>query len=116
MFLRFTQMCSEKQFLTFFFPYYDALLVTGILYSTSTEQVESINAILNISSLKPIVNCLFALLCFRGLNGYADANNRGQGLNKEPIVLYQKHGPLQTIFDLLPNEVCFLVIFWTLSC
>lgn len=41
----------------------------------------------------------------RGLNGYADANNRRQDLNKEPIVLYQKHGPLQTIFNLLPDEV-----------
>lgn len=100
-------MCSEKQFLTCFFPYYDALLVTVNLYSTSTEQVESINAILNISSLKTYCKLiLFALLCFRGLNGYADAKNRRQDLNKEPIVLYQKHGPLQTIFNLLPDEVC----------
>ncbi|KAH6768232.1 C2 domain-containing protein / GRAM domain-containing protein [Perilla frutescens var. frutescens] len=41
----------------------------------------------------------------RGMNGYADTNTRGRTLNKEPVVLYQKHGPLQTIFNLLPDEV-----------
>lgn len=42
------------------------------------------------------------------MNGYAGANARrrisldGQG----PTVVHQKPGPLQTIFNLLPDEVC----------
>ncbi|KAL1557213.1 BAG-associated GRAM protein 1-like isoform X2 [Salvia divinorum] len=42
----------------------------------------------------------------RDLNGCADANiQRKGGLNNEPMVPYKKHGPLQTIFSLLPDEV-----------
>lgn len=41
----------------------------------------------------------------RGLDGHADANTRGRVLNKESTVRYQKYGPLQTIFNLLPDEV-----------
>ncbi|KAI3459836.1 hypothetical protein Pfo_016499 [Paulownia fortunei] len=42
----------------------------------------------------------------RDLNGYAGANTRRRALDKQgPMVLRQKHGPLQTVFDLLPDEV-----------
>lgn len=43
----------------------------------------------------------------RGLTGYAGANPRRRiSTNKqEPIVVHQKPGPLQTIFDLLPDEI-----------
>lgn len=54
---------------------------------------------------------MFTLLCFRGLNGCADANIQRKGLNKELMVPYKKHGPLQTIFSLLPDEVYLIVIF-----
>ncbi|PWA91114.1 C2 domain, GRAM domain protein [Artemisia annua] len=39
----------------------------------------------------------------RGLKGYAGANTRRRV--QEPIVVHQKPGPLQTIFDLLPDEI-----------
>ncbi|XP_057777107.1 BAG-associated GRAM protein 1-like isoform X2 [Salvia miltiorrhiza] len=41
----------------------------------------------------------------RGMNGCPDANVQRKGLSKEPMVPYQKHGPLQTIFSLLSDEV-----------
>ncbi|KAL3641534.1 BAG-associated GRAM protein 1 [Castilleja foliolosa] len=42
----------------------------------------------------------------RGLNGYAGANTRIRTLDKQgPTVVHQKPGPLQTIFNLLPDEV-----------
>ncbi|XP_042005079.1 BAG-associated GRAM protein 1-like isoform X2 [Salvia splendens] len=41
----------------------------------------------------------------RGLNGCADADIQRKRLNKELMVPYKKHGPLQTIFSLLPDEV-----------
>ncbi|GFQ04340.1 c2 and gram domain-containing protein at5g50170 [Phtheirospermum japonicum] len=41
-----------------------------------------------------------------GLNGYAGANARIRTLDKQgPTVVHQKPGPLQTIFNLLPDEV-----------
>ncbi|XP_075476180.1 BAG-associated GRAM protein 1 isoform X1 [Primulina tabacum] len=40
------------------------------------------------------------------LNGYAGAINRRRTLDKQrPTVVHQKPGPLQTIFNLLPDEV-----------
>nr|XP_043609763.1 BAG-associated GRAM protein 1 isoform X1 [Erigeron canadensis] len=43
----------------------------------------------------------------RDLKGYAGANPRRRiSVNKQgPIVVHQKPGPLQTIFDLLPDEI-----------
>ena len=42
----------------------------------------------------------------RGLNGYAGTKpRRKQG----PTVVHQKPGPLQTIFDLLPDEASFML-------
>ncbi|PIN26027.1 putative protein, contains GRAM domain [Handroanthus impetiginosus] len=42
----------------------------------------------------------------RDLNGYAGANTRRRPLDKQgPTVVHQKPGPLQTIFNLLPDEV-----------
>ncbi|XP_051133202.1 BAG-associated GRAM protein 1 isoform X2 [Andrographis paniculata] len=42
----------------------------------------------------------------RGLNGYAGANNRRRTLDRQgPTVVHQKAGPLQNIFNLLPDEV-----------
>ncbi|KAL6582359.1 BAG-associated GRAM protein 1 [Orobanche minor] len=43
---------------------------------------------------------------FLGLNGYAGANTRIRTLDRQgPTVVHQKPGPLQTIFNLLPDEV-----------
>lgn len=40
------------------------------------------------------------------MNGYAGANNRRRTLDRPgPTVVHQKPGPLQTIFDLPPDEV-----------
>lgn len=51
----------------------------------------------------------FNLLLGRVLNGYAGANPRRRPLDKQgPTVVHQKPGPLQTIFNLLPDEVLFL--------
>ncbi|KAL8479269.1 hypothetical protein ACS0TY_026217 [Phlomoides rotata] len=42
----------------------------------------------------------------RGLNGFAGANTRRRTLDKQgPTVVHQKPGPLQTIFNLLPDEI-----------
>ncbi|KAL8048937.1 hypothetical protein ABFX02_07G100400 [Erythranthe guttata] len=42
----------------------------------------------------------------RGLKGYAGATTRRRTLDKQgPTVVHQKPGPLQTIFNLLPDEV-----------
>ncbi|KAL1535391.1 BAG-associated GRAM protein 1 [Salvia divinorum] len=42
----------------------------------------------------------------RVLNGYAGANPRRRPLDKQgPTVVHQKPGPLQTIFNLLPDEI-----------
>ncbi|XP_022849166.1 BAG-associated GRAM protein 1-like isoform X1 [Olea europaea var. sylvestris] len=42
----------------------------------------------------------------RDLNGYAGANTRRRPKDKQgPTVVHQKPGPLQTIFNLLPDEV-----------
>ncbi|XP_011091545.1 BAG-associated GRAM protein 1 isoform X1 [Sesamum indicum] len=42
----------------------------------------------------------------RDLNGYAGANSRRRPLDKQgPTVVHQKPGPLQTIFNLLPDEI-----------
>lgn len=42
----------------------------------------------------------------RVVNGYAGANGRRRPLDKQgPTVVHQKPGPLQTIFNLLPDEV-----------
>ncbi|KAL5784178.1 hypothetical protein ACOSQ2_006570 [Xanthoceras sorbifolium] len=44
--------------------------------------------------------------CSRDMNGYAGANvPRRVSLDKGPTVVHQKPGPLQTIFNLLPDEV-----------
>ncbi|KAK4489096.1 hypothetical protein RD792_004890 [Penstemon davidsonii] len=41
----------------------------------------------------------------RDLNGYAGANTRRRTLDEQgPTVVHQKPGPLQTIFNLLPDE------------
>lgn len=49
------------------------------------------------------------ILLDRGLNGYAGANPRRRPLDKPgPTVVHQKPGPLQTIFNLLPDEALFL--------
>lgn len=48
---------------------------------------------------------LFKLLLGRGLNGFAGANTRRRTLDIQgPTVVHQKPGPLQTIFNLLPDE------------
>ncbi|XP_022722037.1 BAG-associated GRAM protein 1-like isoform X3 [Durio zibethinus] len=56
---------------------------------------------LHIKTIKLPVNCS------RGINGYAGASARRRiTLDKQgPTVVHQKPGPLQTIFDLLPDEV-----------
>ncbi|KAG8369407.1 hypothetical protein BUALT_Bualt14G0007900 [Buddleja alternifolia] len=46
----------------------------------------------------------------RGLNGYAGANTRRRPLDKQgPTIVHQKPGPLQTIFNLLPDEAYLLI-------
>lgn len=48
-----------------------------------------------------LISELVKKLYIRGLNGYAGTKaRRKQG----PTVVHQKPGPLQTIFDLLPDE------------
>ncbi|KAJ8755523.1 hypothetical protein K2173_019321 [Erythroxylum novogranatense] len=55
---------------------------------------------LNIKTLKLSINSA------RVMNGYSGANRRRTSLDKPgPTVVHQKPGPLQTIFDLLPDEV-----------
>ncbi|XVF29575.1 hypothetical protein REPUB_Repub15cG0132900 [Reevesia pubescens] len=56
---------------------------------------------LHIKTIKLPVNCS------RGINGYAGASARRRiTLDKQgPTVVHQKPGPLQTIFNLLPDEV-----------
>lgn len=53
---------------------------------------------------------------FSTINGYAGANARRRiSLDKpELTVVHQKPGPLQTIFELLPDEASFLepLLFW----
>lgn len=46
----------------------------------------------------------------RSMNGYAGANARRRiSTDKQgPTVVYQKPGPLQTIFNLPPDEVSFI--------
>lgn len=42
---------------------------------------------------------------FRALNGFAGADARRRMSSEQgPTVVHQKPGPLQTIFDLLPDE------------
>ncbi|KAJ8774837.1 hypothetical protein K2173_017283 [Erythroxylum novogranatense] len=55
---------------------------------------------LNIKTLKLSANST------RIMNGFAGANRRRLSIDKQrPTVVHQKPGPLQTIFDLLPDEV-----------
>ncbi|GFP97295.1 c2 and gram domain-containing protein at1g03370 [Phtheirospermum japonicum] len=50
------------------------------------------------------------LVSSRDLSGYAGANSRRRASDKQgPMILRQKHGPLQTIFNFLPDEILFLV-------
>ncbi|KAE8712342.1 hypothetical protein F3Y22_tig00110258pilonHSYRG00196 [Hibiscus syriacus] len=48
--------------------------------------------------------------CSRGINGYTGTNSRRRiSSDKQgPTVVHQKPGPLQTIFNLLPDEASFL--------
>ncbi|XWS13127.1 hypothetical protein CRYUN_Cryun36dG0011100 [Craigia yunnanensis] len=50
----------------------------------------------------------------RGINGYAGANARRRiTLDKQgPTVVHQKPGPLQTIFNLLPDELSLIKCFF----
>lgn len=53
----------------------------------------------------------------RVVNGYAGANGRRRPLDKQgPTVVHQKPGPLQTIFDLLPDEVSWVEFLYMLIC
>ncbi|GFP93291.1 hypothetical protein PHJA_001473500 [Phtheirospermum japonicum] len=46
------------------------------------------------------------LVSSRDLSGYAGANSRRRASDKQgPMILRQKHGPLQTIFNFLSDEV-----------
>lgn len=49
-------------------------------------------------------------MIFRALNGYPGADARRRlSLDKQgPTLVHQKPGPLQTIFDLPPDEVTFI--------
>lgn len=50
------------------------------------------------------------------INGYAGANARRRASSDKPelTVVHQKPGPLQTIFELLPDEASFFEppLFW----
>lgn len=85
-----------------------AALATISLWSTNSETRVSLLIIGNkmlIQTFTILRTYLVYVMLFRGLN-CADASTQKRPLNKEPIVSYQKHGPLQTIFNLLPDEVC----------
>ncbi|KAL6578179.1 hypothetical protein OROMI_010507 [Orobanche minor] len=68
------------------------------------EDIKGVGVTLQMSTSKRLQLDRFSLL--RDLNGYAGANTRRRAGDKQgPAVLHQKHGSLQTVFNLFPDEV-----------
>ncbi|KAL3619903.1 hypothetical protein CASFOL_034815 [Castilleja foliolosa] len=83
---------------------------TRINWRQRVQGVEEmrVGAILQMSASKRLSFDRFSIS--RDLSGYAGTNSRRRASDKlGPVILRQKHGPLQKIFNFLPDEVSLVV-------